>query len=153
MSTSSCAASSTSAASFPQAPGALGVFEFAGQSVLVGAFGVEQSQSISFVLVLHVALLLPITLLGFYYMTRQSIAYRDLIQLEETRASASEQAHELEGPLTDIELVQEGKIPRASRDAQPCPTLNRALRLATYSLTALQRRYTNLDIFQSTSWA
>ena len=78
----------------PQAPGALGVFEFVGQSVLVGAFGVEQSHSISFVLVLHVALLLPITLLGIYYMTRQSIAYRDLIQLEETRASASEQAHD-----------------------------------------------------------
>jgi uncharacterized protein (TIRG00374 family) len=99
----------------PQAPGALGVFEFVGQSVLVGAFGVEQSQSISFVLVLHVALLLPITLLGIYYMTRQSIAYRDLIQLEETRASASEQAHELEGPLTDIELVQEGKIPEGEQ--------------------------------------
>lgn len=100
----------------PQGPGSLGVFEFIGQSVLVGAFGVGQSQSISYVLVLHVALLLPITLLGIFYMTRQSIAYRDLVRLEETRAAASEQAHELEGPLTDIELVQEGKIPEGESD-------------------------------------
>ena len=102
----------------PQAPGFLGVFEFIAQAVLHGAFGVNRDQSISYVLVLHVALLLPVTLLGFYYMARQSISYRQLVQLEQTRAQASEQAHEMEGPLTDIELVQEGKITAGDTSAE-----------------------------------
>jgi uncharacterized protein (TIRG00374 family) len=102
----------------PQAPGFLGVFEFIAQAVLHGAFGVNRDQSISYVLVLHVALLLPVTLLGFYYMARQSISYRQLVQLEQTRAQASEQAHEMEGPLTDIELVQEGKITQGDTSAE-----------------------------------
>ena len=102
----------------PQAPGFLGVFEFIAQAVLHGAFGVDLHQSISYVLVLHIALLLPVTLLGFYYMARQSISYRQLVRLEESRFQASEQAHELEGPLTDIELVQEGKITEGDTTAE-----------------------------------
>src|SRR5207302_3862624 len=55
-------------------------------------------------------LLVPITLLGFYYLARESLTWGDLTGLEKTRAAASVRAHELEGPLTDIELVQEGEI-------------------------------------------
>lgn len=102
----------------PQAPGFLGVFEFVAQAVLHGAFGVARDQSISYVLVLHVALLLPVTLLGFYYMARQSISYKQLVDLEQSRAQASEQANEMEGPLTDIELVQEGKITEGDTTAE-----------------------------------
>jgi uncharacterized protein (TIRG00374 family) len=94
----------------PQAPGFVGVFDAIAKIVLVGAFGVESSRAISYVLVLHAALLLPITLLGFVYLWRESLSWRDLTGLEKSRARASGQAHELEGPLTDIELVQEGKI-------------------------------------------
>jgi hypothetical protein len=94
----------------PQGPGYVGVFEAISKGVLVGAFGVPPDEALSFVLVLHVTLLVPVTLLGFYFMARQSVRYSDLVKLEQTRAEASQQAHELEGPLTDIELMQEGKL-------------------------------------------
>jgi glycosyltransferase 2 family protein len=94
----------------PQAPGYIGVFEVIAKGVLVGAFDVESGRATSYVLVLHAALLIPVTLLGFVYLARESLSWRELTGLEKTRARASEQAHELEGPLTDIELVEEGKI-------------------------------------------
>jgi uncharacterized protein (TIRG00374 family) len=94
----------------PQGPGYVGVFEAIAKGVLVGAFGVAENPALSYVLVLHITLLVPVTLLGFYFMARQSLNYSDLVRLEQTRAEASEQAHELEGPLTDIELVQEGRL-------------------------------------------
>jgi uncharacterized protein (TIRG00374 family) len=94
----------------PQAPGFVGVFDAIAKLVFVSGFGVESSRALSYVLVLHAALLLPITLLGFVYLWRESLSWRDLTGLEKSRAQASGQAHELEGPLTDIELVQEGKI-------------------------------------------
>jgi hypothetical protein len=102
----------------PQAPGFIGVFEFIALAVLHGAFGVDRGQAISYVLVLHVALLVPVTLLGIFYTARESISYSQLVKLEETRAEASAQAHELEGPLTDIELVQEGKITEGDASAE-----------------------------------
>ena len=94
----------------PQGPGYIGVFEAIGKGVLVGAFGVPPDPAISYVLVLHVTLFLPVTLLGFVFMARQSVSYGELVRLEQTRAEASEEAHELEGPLTDIELIQEGRL-------------------------------------------
>lgn len=95
----------------PQGPGYVGVFDAVAKIVLVGAFGVPDAQATSYVLVLHYpALLLPITLLGFFYMGRESLSWKELTGLEKTRAKASQQAHEMEGPLTDIELVQEGKM-------------------------------------------
>ena len=69
-----------------------------------------ENPALSYVLILHVTLLVPVTLLGFFFMARQSLSYGELVRLEQTRAEASEQAHELEGPLTDIELVQEGRL-------------------------------------------
>jgi alpha-L-fucosidase len=94
----------------PQGPGYIGVFEAVAKAVLVGAFGVDENPALSYVLVLHAALLIPVTLLGFYYMARESMSYDDLVKLEETRAAAAVEAHELESPLSDIELVQEGAI-------------------------------------------
>ncbi len=92
----------------PQGPGYIGVFEAVAKGVLVGAFGVAENPSLSYVLVLHAALLIPVTLLGFFYMARESMSYEDLVKLEETRAEAAQEAHELEGPLTDIDLAQPG---------------------------------------------
>ncbi len=94
----------------PQGPGYVGVFEAVAKAVLVGAFGVAADPALSYVLILHATLLIPVTLLGFFYMARQGVKYSSLVKLEENRAEASEQAHELEGPLTDIELMQEDKI-------------------------------------------
>jgi uncharacterized protein (TIRG00374 family) len=103
----------------PQGPGYVGVFDAIAKVVLVGAFGVESSSATSYVLVLHYpALLLPVTLLGFVYLARESLSWSELTGLEKARAKASEQAHEMEGPLTDIELVQEGKISDGDAEAE-----------------------------------
>src|SRR5207253_10453671 len=103
----------------PQAPGYIGVFDAIAKAVLVGAFGVESTRAISYVLVLHATLLLPVTLLGFVYLWRESLSWRDLTGLEKIRARAAGQAHELEGPLTDIELAQEGKLPDEESEQPP----------------------------------
>ena len=94
----------------PQAPSYIGVFDAIAKVVLVGAFGVASGVATSYVLVLHAALIIPITVLGFVYLWRESLSWKDLTGLEKTRAAASDQAHELESPFTDIELVQDGKI-------------------------------------------
>ncbi|MBF6611627.1 MAG: flippase-like domain-containing protein [Chloroflexi bacterium] len=95
----------------PQAPGFIGVFDAIAKVVLVGAFGVASQPATSYVLVLHAALLIPISILGFVYLARESLSWRDLTNLEEQRLQASTQAHEMEGPLSDIELAQDGKLP------------------------------------------
>ena len=102
----------------PQAPGYIGVFDAIAKVVLVGAFGVVSGLATSYVLVLHATLLVPVTLLGFVYLWRESLSWKDLTSLEKTRAAASQQAHELEGPFTDIELVQDGKITQGDAETQ-----------------------------------
>ena len=53
------------ATTLPAAPGYIGTFDAPGIAVLV-AFGVERALATAYTLVLHAALWLPITLLGFY---------------------------------------------------------------------------------------
>lgn len=55
------------ATTLPAAPGYIGTFDGPGIAVL-RAFGVEQSVATGYTLVLHVALWLPITLLGLFYL-------------------------------------------------------------------------------------
>lgn len=89
----------------PQAPGYVGVFEVVGKGVLVGGFGVESGLATSYVLLLHAALFIPVTLLGAYFLARESLSWRELTNLEKNRAAASEKAHEMEGPLSDFDLA------------------------------------------------
>jgi hypothetical protein len=64
------------ATTLPAAPGYLGTFDAPGIAVLV-MFGVAQPTATAYTLVLHAALWLPVTLLGFFYMARQSIHWSD----------------------------------------------------------------------------
>ena len=66
----------TLATTIPSAPGYVGTFDAPGIKVLA-ASGVAESVSAGYTLVLHAALLVPITLLGFYYMWRQSVRWSD----------------------------------------------------------------------------
>jgi hypothetical protein len=100
----------------PQAPGYLGVFEVVGIGVLVGAFGVDRGAATSYVFLLHVALYLPVTLLGVVFLARESLSWRELTDLEKQRAEASDAAHEMEGPVTDLELAEEDKLPDQGAD-------------------------------------
>ena len=61
----------------PSAPGYLGTFDEPGIEILK-AFGVPENIAAAYTLVLHAALWLPITLLGAYYMWRESVSWRDL---------------------------------------------------------------------------
>jgi uncharacterized protein (TIRG00374 family) len=64
------------ATTIPSAPGYVGTFDAPGIEVLE-QFGVARAVATSYTLVLHAALWLPITLLGFYYMGRESISWED----------------------------------------------------------------------------
>jgi uncharacterized protein (TIRG00374 family) len=67
------------ATTIPSAPGYVGTFDAPGIAVLK-AYGVEGAIATGYTLVLHVALWLPITALGAYYMTREGIRWGDDIQ-------------------------------------------------------------------------
>jgi len=61
----------------PSAPGYVGTFDQPGIEILK-AFGVNANIAGAYTLVLHAALWLPITLLGAFYMWRESLSWRDL---------------------------------------------------------------------------
>lgn len=63
------------ATTIPSAPGYIGTFDAPGIAVLE-AYGVPGAVAAGYTLVLHAALWLPITLLGGYYMARESISWQ-----------------------------------------------------------------------------
>ncbi len=65
------------ATTIPSAPGYIGTFDAPGIAVL-GAYGVPADVAAAYTLVLHGALWLPITLLGAYYMARESVSWRQV---------------------------------------------------------------------------
>jgi uncharacterized protein (TIRG00374 family) len=71
------------ATTIPSSPGYVGTFDAPGIEIL-SIFGVGRSLAASYTLVLHAALWLPITLLGFWYMARESVSWRDFSQAEES---------------------------------------------------------------------
>lgn len=64
------------ATTIPSAPGYVGTFDAPGIAVLV-AYGVPHAVAAGYTLVLHVALWVPITLLGAYYFAREGIHWSD----------------------------------------------------------------------------
>jgi glycosyltransferase 2 family protein len=62
------------ATTIPSAPGYVGTFDGPGIAVL-RAYDVPQAIATSYTLVLHVALWLPITLLGAYFMAREGLSW------------------------------------------------------------------------------
>ncbi len=71
------------ATTIPSAPGYIGTFDAPGIAVLT-AYGVDQATAAGYTLTLHVALWLPITLLGAYYLAREGIKWSDNLR-EETK--------------------------------------------------------------------
>jgi glycosyltransferase 2 family protein len=69
------------ATTIPSAPGYIGTFDAPGIAVLT-AYGVEHSIAAGYTLVLHVALWLPITLLGAYYLAHEGIRWSDSLRKE-----------------------------------------------------------------------
>lgn len=73
------------ATTIPSAPGYIGTFDAPGIAVLE-AYGVGKALATGYTLVLHVALWLPITLLGAYYLAREGIRWS--ADLEKVREEA-----------------------------------------------------------------
>ncbi len=69
------------ATTIPSAPGYIGTFDAPGIAVLT-AYGVEQATAAGYTLVLHVALWLPITALGAWFLAREGIKWSDSLRAE-----------------------------------------------------------------------
>jgi uncharacterized protein (TIRG00374 family) len=72
------------ATTLPSLPGYVGTFDGPGIEVLK-VFGVDPAVATAYTLVLHAALWLPITLLGFYYMIREGLSWRDMNKAAQAR--------------------------------------------------------------------
>ncbi len=68
------------ATTIPSAPGYVGTFDAPGIAVLQ-AYGVPQAIAAAYTLALHVALWLPITVLGGYYMLKKGIHWSEELEL------------------------------------------------------------------------
>jgi len=74
------------ATTIPSAPGYVGTFDAPGIAVLQ-AYGVDKAIAAGYTLVLHVALWVPITALGAYYLARAGIKWDQ--SMEQVRAEDS----------------------------------------------------------------
>lgn len=75
------------ATTIPSAPGYIGTFDAPGIAVLE-AYGVPGGIAAGYTLVLHAALWLPITLLGMYFMARESLSW-ERVQAEMSEEGAA----------------------------------------------------------------
>lgn len=81
------------ATTIPSAPGYIGTFDASGIAVLT-AFGITQTTAAGYTLVLHVALWLPITVLGAIFLGREGIKWNDSLRKEASQIQpVSEQDH------------------------------------------------------------
>jgi glycosyltransferase 2 family protein len=71
----------------PSAPGYVGIFEAPAIAIL-SAYGINSEMAAGYTLVLHAALWLPITLLGFYYYLRQPLRWGKDLQAVKSNRSA-----------------------------------------------------------------
>ena len=69
------------ATTIPAAPGYIGTWEAVTRAVLQ-AYNVPGEEALGYAIVLHVALWLPITLLGAWYMAREGIKWNDSLRTE-----------------------------------------------------------------------
>ncbi len=72
------------ATTLPSAPGYIGTFDAPGMAVLT-AYGVAQPTAAAYTLVLHVALWLPITLLGACFLAREGVRWSETLRAEGER--------------------------------------------------------------------
>ncbi len=70
------------ATTIPAAPGYLGTFDAPGIAVLQAA-GIDKAIAAGYTLTLHLALWVPITLLGAYYLAREGIKWNDSLRHEQ----------------------------------------------------------------------
>ena len=80
------------ATTLPSAPGYIGTFDTPGIETLA-AFGVDRNIAASYTFTLHLALWLPVTLVGAYFFWRAQLSWTDF-ERAQAEAQAEEQALE-----------------------------------------------------------
>lgn len=90
------------AVALPQAPGYIGVFHIAVLKSLE-IFGIHATAAQSYAIVLWAISILPSTVLGFLFLWREGIAFREVVKLEEEIAEG--RLEELEGVTRDVPNV------------------------------------------------
>jgi glycosyltransferase 2 family protein len=88
------------ATTLPSSPGYVGTFDTPGIKTLT-AYGVGETVAASYTLVLHAALWLPITLLGFFFLYREGLGWSDF---KRAQAAMTEEA----GHDNPVTLEHEG---------------------------------------------
>ena len=86
------------ATTLPSAPGYIGTFDGPGIEVLK-VFGVNPTVAAAYTLVLHAALWLPITLLGLWYMFKESLGWYDfdraVAEIQSDSQNTSQEANDI----------------------------------------------------------
>jgi glycosyltransferase 2 family protein len=67
--------------SLPSTPGYFGPFEFAAKVSLV-LYGVSESLTVAWALTYHILSLIPITVIGLYYLARSGMRLGELKQIQ-----------------------------------------------------------------------
>lgn len=70
------------ATTLPSAPGYVGTFDLPGINVLK-AFGIDENLAAGYTFTLHVALWLPVTIVGAYYFWREQLHWQDFAQAQQ----------------------------------------------------------------------
>jgi hypothetical protein len=91
------------ATTLPSAPGYVGTFDTPGIETLK-VFGVDPAVAAAYTLVLHAALWLPITLLGAWYMVRESLGWKEFEKAVEATEEAKDPTHHEKTDLAKSEV-------------------------------------------------
>ena len=86
----------------PSTPGYVGPFDAAGKSVLEGIFKVSTNLAASYILLLHAALYVPITLLGLFYWVRENLSFKEAEQIRE-QTLVEKRENRTQAPVSNVQ--------------------------------------------------
>jgi uncharacterized membrane protein YbhN (UPF0104 family) len=81
----------------PSAPGGLGLFEFAGL-LAMGLFGNLPAVSITYIVMVHAIIWIPINLWAFYFLVREHISFRAALTAGSSSAVEEPKEPPVRGP-------------------------------------------------------
>jgi hypothetical protein len=111
------------ATTIPSTPGYVGTFDAPGIAILT-QFGVPQAIATGYTIVLHITLWLPITVLGAYFMLRQSIGWADLDRAAASKAvlEQNKQSTSLSPTAAMVKDVAPNAVPRGVDEPEDAVT-------------------------------
>jgi glycosyltransferase 2 family protein len=98
----------------PSTPGYVGPFDAAAKLVLQGIFGVG-SVALSYVILLHAALYLPVTILGLYYWVKEHFSFKEAGQVRQESLSEKDETRRRGTPVnSSFNLTQPHHEPQTA---------------------------------------